>query len=211
MGRRWSQIDRLEIGGYPFLSEDDLCFYLLERQRGTWRASEANNIVNNFQKSPELYGERPDVMVYKQQAVEYFAKAIELLIGHKERRFPLVLVPMITSRPKSAQWHDPRLSDTAEKVARDRSGEVVVCDILDVDEVLEKSKAGGMRQPWAIREHIVVAGDTPPDADIVFLIDDVITTGGHFTACKEVVRPIFPDAQIVGVFLSRQAPIGNVL
>lgn len=205
--KRWSKIDRLEIGGYPYLSDDDFCLYLLERKRGTFEVSQANSIVNNFQKSVEQYGDRPEVMAYKENAIAFFANEIELLIAHKQRRAPIAIVPMITSKPKSAQWHDWRLSRTATLVAHDRSGEVVVRDILDVDEQLVMSKTGGSRRPEDIARHIVVTDTTVCDADVVFLIDDVITTGGHFAACKAAIKPYFPHAQIVGVFLARQEPI----
>lgn len=201
--KRWSRIDRLEIGGYPYLEDDDFCVYLLERKRGTFEVSRANSIVNNFQKSVELYSDRPDVMEYKEHAIAFFADGIESLIAHKLRRVPIVIVPMITSKPKSAQWHDSRLCRTATLVAHDRPGEVVVSDILDVDGQLVMSKTGGSRRPEDIARHIIVTDGTVHDADIVFLIDDVITTGGHFAACKAAIKPYFPHAQIVGVFLAR--------
>lgn len=201
---RWSRIDPLEIGSYPFLESGDLCFYYLERSRGTWRESQANSIVSNFQKDIEKHAANAHALFYKDQAIEYFAERISLLIGRKNRACPLVLVPMVTSKPKSHRWFDDRLFRTANKVRLMRPGEVAVCDILDLDSEMRKSKLGGERDPQSISGHILVASPEYPQADTVFLIDDVITTGGHFAACRDAVKPLFPNARIVGVFLARQ-------
>lgn len=111
---------------------------------------------------------------------------------------------MITSKPKAHPWHDDRLQKTARLVAENRPGEVTVCDILDVTNVIPKAKLGGPRSPQEIGAYLITEKPTVPLADFVFLIDDVITTGGHFAACSKAIRPLFPRAQIVGVFLARQ-------
>lgn len=201
---RWSKIDEIEIGGYPHLEPCDLCFYYLERSHGTWEKSEANRMVSNFQKDIEQYHDRPEVMRYKYDAIEFFADRVCEIIAKKQRLCPLVVVPMITSKPKKHRWHDDRLTRTAHAIASKRPGEVVVCDVLDVDESFLKAKRGGKRDPREISSHIISAAPDHPQARVVFLIDDVITTGGHFAACKKAVQPLFPEAQIVGIFLARQ-------
>lgn len=202
--RAWSKIDKLEMGGYPYLSMNDLCFYYFERFHGTWEKGVANSTVSNFQRDIERYRNRPDVLHYKNNAIEFFAEKVGHLIAHKKRACPLVIVPMITSKPKRHPEHDDRLARTANLVAANRPGEVAVCDILDVDTVLPKSKLGGGRNPNEIKRHILVDVPVFPQAEVVFLLDDVITTGGHFAACRDAIRPRFPSAHIVGVFLARQ-------
>lgn len=97
----WSEIDEIERGGYPYLEADDLCYYYLERSHGTWEKGMANSTVSNFQKDVERYHDRPDVLRYKQKAIEYFADKIGRLFARKQRTCPLVIVPMITSKPKT--------------------------------------------------------------------------------------------------------------
>lgn len=201
---RWSKIDRLEIRGYPYLDDQDVCFYYLERSHGTWKESEANRIVSNFQRDVERYHDRPDVLRHKDEAIEFFADKIGALIGRKQRKCPLVIVPMVTSKPKSHQWHDDRLLRTAYAVARNRPGEVAVCDVLDVVAEIPKAKLGGRRDPREIGRLITIQEPAYPDAEVVFLVDDVITTGGHYAACRNAARSVFPNALIVGVFLARQ-------
>lgn len=200
----WSKIDKVERGGYPYLEADDLCYYYLERSHGTWEKGMANSTVSNFQKDIEHYSDRPDVLRYKQKAIEYFADKIGSLFARKQRACPLVIVPMITSKPKNHPLFDNRLLETANLVAANRPGEVVVCDILDIDAALPKSKLGGNRSPHEIEKHLLVSTPTLPQAKLVFLLDDVITTGGHYAACRDAIRSHFPHALIVGVFLARQ-------
>lgn len=164
----------------------------------------ANSIVSNFQKDIERYCDRPDVLHYKRESIRYFADKVGHLIARKQRDCPLVIVPMITSKPKSHPWFDGRLAETANLVAAARPGEVVACDILDIDAELSKSKLGGSRRPCEIEQHILVSAPAFPQAEVVFLLDDVITTGGHYAACRNAIRPHFPHAHIIGVFLARQ-------
>ena len=201
---RWLKIDQLEITGYPYLGMNDLCYYHLERSHGTWEKSEANRVVSNFQRSVEQYHDRPDVLRYKNDAIAYFAEKISDLIAKKKRLYPLVIVPMVTSKPKCHQWFDDRLVRTAQTVANARAGEVVVCDILNIAAEVPKAKRGGQRNPRDIGQNIVVEKPDYPEAEVVFLIDDVITTGGHYAACRDAIQPLFPSARIVGVFLARQ-------
>ena len=41
----------------------------------------------------------------------------------------------------------------------------------------------------------------------IILFDDVVTTGAHFKACKQVIMERFPDKKVVGLFLARTVRI----
>jgi predicted amidophosphoribosyltransferase len=45
-----------------------------------------------------------------------------------------------------------------------------------------------------------------PTPNIIALFDDVLTTGAHFVAARNVLRSRFPQAQIIGFFIARRAP-----
>lgn len=201
---RWSKIDKIEIYGFPYLSADDICYYLVERLRGSWEMGFANSLVSNFQKDVGRYHDNPDVMAYKSQAIERFARSISSVIARRPRRCPIVIVPMVTSKPKSHPWFDDRLQRVAHWVADHRSGEVVVDDVLDVKEEMMQAKAGGVRDPCILGSNIVVVAPRYPEAETVLLVDDVITTGGHFAACKAIACSLYPAAKVVGLFLARQ-------
>lgn len=201
---RWSKIDRLELSCYPYLDQSDVCYYLLERSRGDWTKGEANRIVSNFQRDPILYADRPEVLRYKNEAISYFANNVSAIISEKARPYPLVIVPMATSRPKGHQCFDDRLQQVAARVCELRPNDVVVDDVLDVSSEIPRAKTGGSRNPDAILPYITTRRPEHPEADSILLIDDVLTTGGHFAACKKAIQPLYPNARIYGIFLSRQ-------
>jgi adenine/guanine phosphoribosyltransferase-like PRPP-binding protein len=38
------------------------------------------------------------------------------------------------------------------------------------------------------------------------VVDDLITTGAHFVAVRNMLRREFPDIKIVGLFIARRVP-----
>jgi adenine/guanine phosphoribosyltransferase-like PRPP-binding protein len=36
----------------------------------------------------------------------------------------------------------------------------------------------------------------------IAIVDDILTTGAHFKACKTVLQERFPEAQIFGIFIA---------
>lgn len=42
-----------------------------------------------------------------------------------------------------------------------------------------------------------------PPRDLIILFDDVLTTGSHFRACKDLLQEQFLNARIVGLFIGR--------
>lgn len=145
-------------------------------------------------------------MKYKDEAIAFFAKQIRRLVKPGPRSIPIVLIPMITSRPKTDQWHDDRLARACTLAAELLDGAAVVHDVLDVDQRLRKAKSGGPRTPEEIGMHIIAYGQRHPETSVVLLVDDVLTLGGHYAACREAVRPLYPNAQTAGVFLAKHVP-----
>ena len=40
--------------------------------------------------------------------------------------------------------------------------------------------------------------------DKVILVDDIITTGSHFKACKSIIKKEFPEVEGQGLFIARR-------
>jgi predicted amidophosphoribosyltransferase len=45
-----------------------------------------------------------------------------------------------------------------------------------------------------------------PKPQNIALVDDVLTTGAHFRAACAVVKQVFPNVPIVGLFIARRVP-----
>lgn len=199
---RWTRIDRLTLRD-SYLSPEDECYFLLERSNGTFVESFANDMVNNFQKDFERFGDRPEVMQYKQQAIRYFGQALARLLSSGIPSSPWLIIPMVTSLPKNDKYYDNRLYEAARYAAGLSNGGIIVDDILDVKEVLVKAKNGGSRDPIYLESKIIAEHPRYPNALNIVLIDDVFTSGGHFIACRNVVRQLYPSSNIIGAFLSK--------
>ncbi|MBI4874825.1 MAG: hypothetical protein HY822_09365 [Acidobacteria bacterium] len=65
----------------------------------------------------------------------------------------------------------------------------------------ERPSIGELVANYAIDENF-----TRPSPRVIGIVDDVLTTGAHFKAMREVLSGRFPDVMIVGIFLARRAP-----
>lgn len=45
-----------------------------------------------------------------------------------------------------------------------------------------------------------------PVPQMIAIIDDVLTTGAHFVAVRNILRREFPDTKIIGLFIARRVP-----
>jgi adenine/guanine phosphoribosyltransferase-like PRPP-binding protein len=45
-----------------------------------------------------------------------------------------------------------------------------------------------------------------PKSQAIAVVDDLITTGAHFVAVRNMLRREFPDIKIVGLFIARRVP-----
>jgi len=45
-----------------------------------------------------------------------------------------------------------------------------------------------------------------PEPQLIFVFDDVLTTGAHFRAVKQVLLSRFPSAELIGFFVARRVP-----
>lgn len=202
--KSWTLIDGVE-GSYLLLADDDVCYYYLVRTSEGFRASKANSRIANFKKSPKYAGD-PTVWRYKEREILNFADDVcgflqnpriaEAIAAYEHP----VIVPMPTSVPKDRPGHDDRLERLCRIVAGRIDG-LGFEDPLDAREATAASHAGGTRSVEAIKGNMVFRGFSATP-DLVVLVDDVITTGAHYVACRDVVKRFAPDAQVIGLFLA---------
>lgn len=204
-GKSWTRIDRT-LAGHLLLQEDDLCYYYLVRTSGGFNASTANSRIQNFKKEPERFKDNPGVWRYKTAAIEHFAFDVcDLLNRHDFKNIldhfgNVALVPMPTHCPKSHERYDSRLVDMCNIVAGQVDG-VRVEDAFDMRYELAPSHGGGTRDVQALMQAMSFAGfaQTPR---LVILVDDVLTKGTHYVVCRDLIRRMYPEMPIIGLFLA---------
>ncbi len=193
---KWRQID--DLNRPYFLNENDICIYAREHVDGGYEASESNQMLFNYKKSLDRKG-MPD-WHYKVHSIGLFAAELN------ELNFPAnsVLIPAPTSNPRNSEHFDSRIEDSILKLIEFHPN-LIFQPILDIKQSFPSAHAGGgSRKPFEIKKNILVSPFTiEPVPKRVFLIDDMITTGGHFRACKDILLEKYPDLQVIGIFWAK--------
>jgi len=177
------------------LTKNDHCFYFLEKEAEGYTHSEANNLVYNFKKPLDRRG-KPE-WSYKEKAIRQFT---QMLCGVK---YPegSILIPAPTSNPRADEAWDDRI-DRAVLGIKNCRNDIAVETILDTAVSHEPAHSGGDRSLETIRNH-TVCNTLSQQTSLVFLVDDVLTTGAHFKVWKEMILESNPGVEdVIGLFLS---------
>lgn len=199
---RWMLIDEVERRALPLLPPDP-CYFLLNRISGGFGASAANSLIDDFKKDPYRFRNNPSVMAYKESAIQRFSLSLaSFLLPLVAAGTGITLVPMPTSKAEGDVAYDDRLVRLCEKAA-EAAGNVRVENVLHSRSTVQASHHGGTRDVAAISENILCSAPACPRTLCVVLVDDVLTTGAHYAACREKVARLFPECGVfIGAFLS---------
>lgn len=202
----WTFIDKAGRSGL-LLDDGDSCYYYLIRTAGGYSASEANSRIANFKKEPERFRDNCIVWGYKVREIDRFADDIAafLIYGNISDIVSLfgdaAIVPMPTSKPKSHPHYDDRLAQLC-KLVSEKVPDVFFEDPFDMREAVTPSHKHGIRDVVYLKERILFnCMNSAPN--VVILVDDVLTTGAHFVACKEIIEEHNPGTITIGLFLAR--------
>lgn len=206
---RWTRVDRVARVDRTFITPDDQCFYYLQRDSlgfSSGPRAKANSLIINFKKKPEVIKNDGLQAHYKQRAINFFASAVldfflcnaKLLEG-----FEVLLVPIPTSKPRDDAGYDNRMDELCRMVG-DSLDWVDYTPILDARNDLGAAHEGNSpRDPEFIKQNMIFSGPISNFGipKVVFLIDDVLTTGAHYAACRDMINNAYPDLPIFGLFL----------
>ena len=206
---RLQKIDELNRSQHVYLRPDDVCYYLHEyiptRGANPIYYSKANQLIVNFKIKPS----HEHRLHYKEQAFNACLNDFrELLLpglqtlGHGSVSF----VPVPPSKVKGDPEYDDRVLRLANQVAEGTS--IAVADhILQSQNYtsshLASSSRGYRMQPSDLKKLYSLSNDVP--RPYVFIFDDVITTGSHFRACKDLLLQTYQNTQVYGVFIARRS------
>ena len=186
---------KLDIELHPriHIGADDLCVYFLEKESEGYSASDANNLIYNFKK-PVSRKEYPD-WYYKEEAIKKIATMVNSI------SFPrCFIVPAPTSKPRNSIGWDSRIDEIADSITQPQ---IAIAKILDVSEPLRPAHDGGSRDIQVIKSYTLQKLLPNNGIDTVIIIDDVLTTGAHFKAWKEIILTNNPHIkQVFGLFFA---------
>ncbi len=209
MPLKLTKIDDLTIFDHSYLDFEDECYYLGEyTARAGYSFSDTNHLIQNLKK-PLDRKELPE-WKYKMSAIRKAGNDLREAIGAAVIS-SVTWVPVPPSKAKDHPLYDDRILrvlqvmgsglqiDLREMIQQTESLNAA----HEVDEHRDPEK---FRQVYYIDENIC---EPPPE--FINVVDDVLTTGAHFKAAKELLLNRFPDAIVQGVFIARRAPESSVI
>jgi len=202
--RRLTEIDDLTRPDHSWLGPADHCLFLGEytaRKGHTFSAT--NRVVLNFKKSVERRG-RPEWR-WKEKTIVDVAQAFGAAIDAAWLA-TATLVPIPPSKAKTDPLYDDRMVRMLRAIPAARPldiRELIVQpkSTTAAHETAERPTPGDIAARYCIDDDLV---SRAPQTIAVF--DDMLTTGAHFVAVRNVLVSRFPQASIIGFFIARRAP-----
>ncbi|WP_419600284.1 hypothetical protein [Thiolapillus sp.] len=202
--KRLTKIDDLTRPDHYHLTVDDTCYYIGEyTAREGYAFSATNQLIYNLKKSVLVRGQVQ--WEYKEQAIKQAASALRDALNNDALN-AVTFVPIPPSKSKSDPLYDDRLYRVLHTIRPNPT--------LDIRElILQKNSMEAvhlnekrlspddLKECYEIDENLI-----EPLPNNIILFDDVITTGSHFKAAKNILCEIFPNANILGLFLARRVP-----
>lgn len=202
MTEQWRKLDRRLEWDASALSTNDICYYYYDHTEGGYSQSRANQLVFNLKKPLTRRGKSD--WHYKIEAIEAFAENLaSLMVRVQKSPLSISLIAMPTSKNRQSDDYDDRIVQVV-KQASDQTG----IPWLDCFETLADTQPvhlGGTRSATAIRNNLALndSDERLANYDACVLVDDVLTSGSHFIACKELLKSTYPHLQVVGAFWTK--------
>ena len=200
--RSLTKVDELALPEHSYLSEDDVCYYIGEyTARQGYKYSATNQLISNLKKKMDQKGKWG--WHYKRDAIRDVAAAFREAIGDSSLK-AMTLVPVPPSKSKNDEMYDDRLTqmlqamnpalgvDIRELVVQDSS--TLEAHLSDV-----RPRPDELVELYRMEESLI-----EPVPNCIAIVDDVLTTGSHFKAMREVLSSRFPSAHIIGLFIARR-------
>jgi len=119
-----------------------------------------------------------------------------------DKNYTIILAP--TSKPRNYPEWDNRIDKVVDGLG-DYLTHLHIEKALDTITAHRPSHLGGDRNIESIKSNTAWKGirNLDPTIDTVFLVDDVLVTGAHFKAWKEIILENSPKVkQVVGLFFA---------
>lgn len=213
MQQRLQLVGDIERPQHYFLEKDHRCYFWGEytpweyTEGKRWDYSDTNRLIANFKKGMDRQGKED--WHHKQEAIQ--------TIGRRFARFwkwqalherGVILVPVPPSRRVGDPLYDNRITEML-RVVRGASGvDLDVRELLVSNGSIPASHTASHRpSPQQIYDSLSLSPveAAMPIPNIIYLFDDVLTTGAHFVACLRRLRELYPEQPIIGNFVARCA------
>jgi predicted amidophosphoribosyltransferase len=210
MPARLTEVGAHERPDHTHLPADARCFFWgeytpYEHTNGKkWNFSETNQLVSNFKKKMDRAGQYD--WRYKQEAIQQIGqkfattfKWADLQSSHRP-----ALVPMPPSKRRNDPMFDPRMLDVLKCIAVRTKLQLDIRDCLSFSGKYGASHESDNRPtPDELYAELSFHGASSTPG-VIFLFDDMLTTGAHFRAAARVLAAQYPGVPVIGNFVARR-------
>lgn len=196
------EIDELTIKDHYYLTAgEDLCYFMktYTAHKG-FSHSATNSLISNLKKTLDKKGTAQ--FAYKEAAISEVAEMWK--DSFKDSALNLItFVPVPPSKNKKHLLYDNRMLQILEKAFGKKGDIRELVEQINSTEAVHKSeerlKPEELQANLKINENLVDG-----TRSVIYIADDVITTGAHFIAMKRLLKTKFPNAKINGIFICRR-------
>lgn len=200
------ELEEENIADCYYLDVKDKCYYLGDyTPRGGYSCSEINQLIANLKKSVLKKGSGE--YYYKINAIKSCAEYIGRFI-EANKNSNIIIIPVPPSASNDNELYDDRMMEIATLAACGQRNAAVYEFVEQVHstEAVHSSNASRLTPKQLKENYRVVPGfSLPSNIDAVFILDDVLTTGSHFRAIKDMLLEECPHLsnKIYGLFIAK--------
>ena len=195
-----------QTGDYHYLDRSDRCYCLGHYHSGEgFEGLGLNRIVLDLKREPGTQYSNPGAWQDKREAITRISSILTISL---RKLFPdkkITLIPV----PPSKKTEDPEYDDRMVQICNQMAAGLAPVDVFELFVIKQSVQASHLSQMRPTKEqlkenfklNIQDTGYRP--GPLVILLDDVLTSGAHYSACKELLEGLFPAVTVVGFFVAR--------
>lgn len=194
-----TKMDELIKKDHCYLDESDECVFFGEyfpSEHPSWREQPINSLIHNIKKCPS------------QKSSPYYSYKTRDInrVGETLKKWDLksfIIVPVPPSKLKTDPLYDDRLIQILD-IGAPYYKELIV--LKESRETFHES-SGKRLNPDELKEKLEIDEDyIRKNNKPIVIFDDVITTGSHYKAIKNMILSINPNTIVYGLFIARRKP-----
>lgn len=201
----WKTFEAVENPPGHFTREErSSCYFLYDYNPDADFGNEAKSKITNFKKDP-VRASIPELQ-HKERAIKEFAHylASAFIPNDEAENDYAIIIPIPSSIPKGNDGYDDRFERLG--LFSERNNPLVKFQYsIQIAENQGHTRTTNRRNPSTIKENLVWTDlEEGIRSSYIYLVDDVITSGSHFRACKDfILENIGFDCHVGGLFFAR--------
>jgi len=201
-----NKIDELTEDDHYHITKDDKCYYFIEYPSGNAKENLTNpdySYIHNFKKTLDRKGTQQ--WYWKGDAISKTITLFEQFFRRQNTIGKHTLVPIPPSKNKSNPLYDDRMSQVLSSLAKKFNN-------ADFRELILTKEDMAASHETSVRPTIQeIKSNYLLDVNLIdgcrksiILFDDVLTSGTHFCAARELISERIPNCSVKGIFIARR-------